>query len=152
MERDMATAMNRRAPMRVVVADSPSAVRIALRAALEAIEGVAVVGEASTSSELVRQTLRLAPDVVLINPRLPGDDAVDACRTLRAMDRPPTVVAFVTYFSGDEARRLRSAGAEHYVVKEVSGQSLAAVLRALAPREAATDAGQRLEEGGLVVP
>lgn len=148
----MVRAMDGRAPLRVLVADSPSAVRIALRSALEAIAGVAVVGEASTSSELVRQTRRLAPDVVLINPRLPGDDAVVACRTLRAMDRPPTVVAFVTYFSGAEARQLRSAGAEHYVVKEVSGQSLAAVLHALAPREAAAGAGQRLEEGGLVVP
>jgi DNA-binding NarL/FixJ family response regulator len=104
-------------------------VRIALRSALQEIGDVVVVGEASTNGELVQQARCLAPDVVLVNPRLPGGDAADACRALGTLDRPPIVVALASYFCSDEARRLRAAGAAHYVVKEVNVRTLATLLQ-----------------------
>jgi len=108
---------------------------LALRSQLEGIDGVAVVGEASTSSELVQQAGLLIPDVAVVNPRLPGG-VVDACRLLQAMACPPAVVTFATFFREDEAQRLRSVGVKHYLLKEVSGEGLAAVLSALRLRTA----------------
>jgi CheY-like chemotaxis protein len=70
-------------PVRVAVAAQP-VVRAGLRAVLEREERIAVIGEAATGDEALALALQLRSDVVLIDMALPGLDAAEASRRIRA--------------------------------------------------------------------
>ena len=64
--------------IRVALADDQALVRAGFRALLDAQDDIEVVGEAADGDEAVRVTRRLAPDVVLMDIRMPGTDGLAA--------------------------------------------------------------------------
>jgi two-component system, chemotaxis family, protein-glutamate methylesterase/glutaminase len=82
------------APVRVLVVDDSATQRAALIALLEADPGISVVGWAADGAEAVRATVRLKPDVVAMDLRMPVMDGVEATR--RIMEETPTPIVMVT--------------------------------------------------------
>ncbi|MBP0459624.1 response regulator transcription factor [Streptomyces bomunensis] len=108
------------------------------------LPGIEVVGAAKDGDEAVELVARLAPDVVLMDLRMPRCDGVEATRRIRA-DHPGTQVVVLTTFADDESlfAALR-AGARGYLTKDAQGDDIVkAVTDVLAGQAGLAPAVQR---------
>ena len=123
--------MNDAAPapdaLRVLIVDDEPPARERLARMLAEIPDVAVVGEAGNGADAVTACDRLAPDVVLLDIRMPGMDGLEAARHLGALEEPPAVV-FVTAHD-EHALEAFEAQALGYLLKPVRQEKLARALQ-----------------------
>jgi DNA-binding NarL/FixJ family response regulator len=120
----------------VVIADGHTLLRAAFRALLETEFGITIAGEATTGDEAVELARRTEPDVVLIDARLPGLDAVETTRQIA--DLPRTRAVILASSPGDESvfACLR-AGASGFLVKDSDPAELVEAVRVVARGDAA---------------
>ncbi|MCD9872835.1 response regulator transcription factor [Streptomyces guryensis] len=111
-------------PARVVVADDQTVVREGIVMLLGLLPGVEVVGAAGDGDEAVQLVAELAPDVVLMDLRMPRCDGVEATRRIRE-EYPGTQVVVLTTYADDESLfpALR-AGARGYLTKDAGGEEI----------------------------
>jgi DNA-binding NarL/FixJ family response regulator len=129
--------------IRVALADDQLLVRAGFRALLDAEDGVAVVGEASTGEELLALVRGAPVDVVLMDIRMPGGDGLWATEQIAADPALTGVrVVIVTTFELDEyvARAVR-AGASGFLVKDTEPVDLIRAVRAVADGDALLSPG-----------
>ena len=119
----------------VVIADDHDILRDGLRALLEMVDDIVVVGEARTGVEAVAVAERLLPQVMLMDISMPELDGMEACRRIRQR-APQTRVLFLTMHEADDYffRALR-AGASGYVIKRTAAVDVLAAVRAVARGE-----------------
>ncbi|MFS8572411.1 MAG: response regulator transcription factor, partial [Clostridia bacterium] len=109
-------------------------VRIGLKSLLARVEDLEVVAEAGSAEEAIRTIDQLAgegraPDVVVMDVRMPGGSGVDACRQIRAK-HPDVKVIMLTSYTDDEAIFASvMAGASGYVLKQVGSEDLIKAIR-----------------------
>jgi DNA-binding NarL/FixJ family response regulator len=118
--------------IRVLLADDHPVVRRGLAALLQTLDGVAVVAEAGTGEDAVREAGLTRPDVVVMDLRMPGVDGVEATRQI-VRNRPGTAVLVLTMFDEDAlvADALR-AGARGYLLKGAEQDEIERAIRAVA--------------------
>ena len=124
--------------IRVVLADDQALVRAGFRALLDAQDDIEVVGEASDGDEAVRLVRRLAPDVVLMDIRMPGTDGLAATRAIAGDERLSGArIIILTTFELDEYvfEAIRS-GASGFLVKDTEPVELLRAVRAVADGDA----------------
>ena len=125
--------------LRILLVDDHEVVRVGLRALIERQPGMEVVGEAGTAREAVSQTGRLAPDVAVLDVRLPGSSGLDACRQIKAR-WPQTRIIILTSFPDDEVLfDAIAAGADGYVLKQVGSDDLIRALERVGRGESLLD-------------
>ncbi|MFH0173945.1 response regulator [Streptomyces cacaoi] len=113
-----------RKPARVVVADDQTVVREGIVMLLGLLPGVEVVGAAGDGEEAVRLVAELAPDVVLMDLRMPRCDGVEATRRIRS-EHPGTQVVVLTTYADDESLfPALKAGARGYLTKDAGGDEI----------------------------
>ncbi|MFJ2604346.1 response regulator [Streptomyces sp. NPDC091279] len=118
-------------PARVVVADDQTVVREGIVMLLGLLPGIEVVGAASDGIEAVRLVAELAPDVVLMDLRMPRCDGVEATRRIRA-EYPGTQVVVLTTFGDDESLfPALHAGARGYLTKDAGGDEIVRAVRSV---------------------
>ncbi|MEU7876229.1 response regulator transcription factor [Dactylosporangium sp. NPDC049140] len=115
--------------VRVLVVDDQQLVRDGIASLLSIQPGIEVVGTAAGGEEALARAADLAPDVVLMDVRMPGLDGVEATRALRR-DHPACRVVMLTTFDDDQyvALALR-AGADGYLLKDLGAAELADAVR-----------------------
>ncbi|MEU0137484.1 response regulator transcription factor [Streptomyces sp. NPDC006296] len=120
---------------RVVVADDQSVVREGIVMLLGLLPGIDVVGAAKDGDEAVALVAEKAPDVVLMDLRMPRCDGVEATRRIRR-EHPGTQVVVLTTFDDDESlfSALR-AGARGYLTKDAGGEEIAQAIVAVVAGE-----------------
>jgi DNA-binding NarL/FixJ family response regulator len=116
--------------MRLLIADDHPLFRVGLRAALER-EGFAVVGEASDGLEAVRLGLRLLPDGVVLDVRMPRMDGISAARMLREQGFGGLITLLTTFSEPVLVQQAALAGVDAYWSKELPPEALAERLRRL---------------------
>ena len=118
--------------LRVVIADDQPMMRAGFKAVLEATGDIEVVAEASTGAEAVAAAKRHAPDVVLMDIRMPEMDGIEATRRL-----PRQRVLILTTFGLDEyiIAALR-AGASGFLLKDAPTAEVIDAVRAVAAGDA----------------
>lgn len=121
--------------IRVLVVDDHPVVRSGLVGMLSIEPDLEVVGEARDGAEAVVLARELAPDVVLMDLRMPELDGVGATTRIRAADDPPRVVVLTTYDTDADILRAVEAGATGYLLKDTPRADLAAGVRAAARGE-----------------
>ena len=114
---------------RVLIVDDHDAYRAVARRLLES-EGFDVVGESADGESAVADTVRLRPEVVLLDVQLPGIDGFEVARRLSALKDPPVVVLCSSREASDYGSKVQAAAASGFISKaELSGTRLAAVVR-----------------------
>jgi DNA-binding NarL/FixJ family response regulator len=112
----------------VLIVDDHAAFRAAARSLLEA-DGLRVVGEAGDGDEAVRETLRLRPQVVLLDVQLPGRDGFAVARELSSLTDPPAVVLVSSRAASDYGTQLAGANVCGFLTKrELSGAAVAGLI------------------------
>jgi DNA-binding NarL/FixJ family response regulator len=119
--------------IRVVVADDQHLVRMGLRMLCESAPDIEIVGEAENGHQAVRLAETAAPDVVLMDLRMPGLDGVAATERITAARPSARVVALTTFDDDDHLYPALAAGARGFLVKDTPpAELLDAVRRAAA--------------------
>src|ERR1700752_1858003 len=118
--------------VRIVLCDDHELVRRGLKSLLHAVPGYEVVGEAGDADEAVKVFEEPAPDVVVMDVRLPTRSGIEACRDIRSA-HPDTRVLMLTSYADDEALFSSiMAGASGFVLKQVRGADLVGAIREVA--------------------
>lgn len=118
--------------IQVFLVDDHEIVRRGLVQLLESTPGISVAGEAATAREALRRIAATAPDVAVLDVRLPDSSGIDLCRAVRSR-HPDVACLMLTAYDDDEALRTAAlAGASGYVLKEVRGASLVDAIRTVA--------------------
>jgi DNA-binding NarL/FixJ family response regulator len=123
--------------IRVLIADDQALVRGGFRLIVDSQPDMEVVGEAADGAEAVAQALELAPDVVLMDIRMPGVDGIEATRRLVRTAPSSLRVLILTTFDLDEyVYEAMRAGASGFLVKDVPPLELAHGVRTVAQGDA----------------
>jgi DNA-binding NarL/FixJ family response regulator len=117
--------------VRVLIADDQALVRRGFRMILEIEPDLEVVGEAGDGHEAVRLVAELAPDVVLMDVRMPGLDGIDATRQITAAGDGTRVVMLTTFDMDEYVYEALAAGASGFLLKDVQPELLVAGIRAV---------------------
>ena len=123
--------------IRVLVVDDQVLVRTGFRMILEAEPDLVVAGEAGDGDEAVRQVATCAPDVVLMDVRMPGTDGIEATRRiLAAPEHADLRVIMLTTFDMDQyVYDALRAGASGFLLKDVPPEQLVDGIRAVVSGE-----------------
>jgi DNA-binding NarL/FixJ family response regulator len=125
--------------MRLLVVDDQTIIRDGLVTICERLPDVEIAGTAGDGEEAVRLVGELAPDVVLMDLRMPRMDGIEATRRIRA-DHPRTHVVVLTTYSDDESvLGALSAGALGYLTKDAGRDDIARALDAASRGQALLD-------------
>jgi DNA-binding NarL/FixJ family response regulator len=118
--------------IKVVIADDHSLVRQGVASYLEATDGISVVGEAATGTEIVRLVEETRPQVALLDIRMPEMDGLEAAREIR--DRVPEtgIVILTAYDDRHFVVEAVRAGARGYVLKSRDVDTLVQTIRLVA--------------------
>ena len=126
--------------IRVVVADDQAIVRAGFTVIVEAAGDIEVVGEAKDGYEAVELALRLRPDVVCMDIRMPGRDGIEATRLITADPGGHIPVLVVTTFDIDDyVFGALEAGAAGFLLKGADEHTLVAAIRSVAAGEGTLD-------------
>ena len=123
--------------IRVAIVDDQTLVRQGVRGLLELLPDIEVAGEASDGAEAIELIPKLAPDVLLLDIRMPRLDGIGVLRALRKADALPPTLVLTTFDDGDAAIDAIKAGAKGLMLKDVSLEDLAQAIRALADNRTA---------------
>ena len=131
-------------PIRVLVVDDQELVRSGFCVILEAADGITVAGEAANGEAAVAAVAATAPDVVLMDIRMPGMDGLAATRLITAAGEAtadgsgnrPKVVMLTTFDLDDYVYQALRAGASGFLLKDSPRHDLIAAVRAAAAGDA----------------
>ena len=118
--------------IRVLLADDQALVRAGFRMILKAESGIEVVGEAADGAEAVGRARELAPDVVLMDVRMPAMDGIEATRRIAAGDDAPRVLVLTTFDLDEYVYEALRAGASGFLLKDAREDQLVSGIRIVA--------------------
>jgi len=123
----------------VFLLDDHEVVRRGVRELLEVEDDLTVVGEAATAEEALARIPAAAPDVAVIDMRLPDGNGVEVCREVRSRS-PEVQCVMLTSFADDEALfDSIMAGAAGYLLKQIKGTDLVDAIRRVASGQSLLD-------------
>jgi DNA-binding NarL/FixJ family response regulator len=124
--------------VRILIADDQALVRAGFKMILDAEDDLDVVGEASDGAQAVAMADDLAPDVVLMDIRMPELDGIEATRRIIAAagERPVRVLMLTTFDLNEYVYEALRAGASGFLLKDVPPEQLVAGIRVVAEGEA----------------
>jgi RNA polymerase sigma factor (sigma-70 family) len=110
--------------MRVVIADDHAVVRQGIRGVLEELDGLEVVGEAGSGPEALALTEAHEPDLVVLDVSMPGKTGIEVARALRDAGNGVRVLLLSMHDEPEYVLEAVRAGADGYVLKDVSPAEL----------------------------
>ncbi len=120
----------------VLLADDQALVRGGFRMILASEPDIEVVGEASDGAEAERLVRSLAPDVVLMDVRMPDVDGIEATRRIVASGSEARIVVLTTYDADEYVYSALRAGASGFLLKDVRPGELIDAVRIVARGDA----------------
>ncbi|GAA2396341.1 response regulator transcription factor [Nonomuraea africana] len=118
--------------IRILLVDDERMVCAHLRAILSRADDLEVVGEAHDGAEAVEAIVRLSPDVVLMDIRMPGVDGLAATEHACRLPDPPKIIVLTTFDLDEYAVRALRAGAVGFLLKDTDPEDLTGIVRVAA--------------------
>ena len=125
--------------IRVLLADDDALLRAGVAVVLGTAEGIVVVGEAADGLRAVELCRALAPDVVVMDVRMPGIDGIEATRRITAAGLPSRVLVLTTFQHDEYVWGALQAGASGFLLKRASAERLIDAVQTLAAGDALLD-------------
>lgn len=116
--------------IRVMIVDDHDMVRSSLEILLETCDDLQLVGEANSGENALQVARHLHPDVALIDLMMPGIDGIEVIKGMRVLSPETRMVVLTSFKDGNLVQEALEAGALSYVLKNVSIDELAEVIRA----------------------
>ncbi|MEU8044311.1 response regulator transcription factor [Micromonospora echinofusca] len=123
-------------PVRVLIVDDDALVRAGLSMILGGVPDLLVVGEAADGGEVPAAVAACAPDVVLMDIRMPRVDGLAATEALRASPHPPEVLVLTTFDADEQVLRALRAGAGGFLLKDTPPAEIVRAVHRVAAGEA----------------
>jgi NarL family two-component system response regulator LiaR len=121
--------------IRVLIVDDHPLVRQGIRAFLEALEDIEVIGEATSGKAAIQLAKEHVPDVVLMDLMMPEMDGVEATRRVKEISPRSHIVMLTSYHDDEHIFPALRAGALSYLLKDVGLEQLANAVRTAAKGE-----------------
>ncbi|MFD4240149.1 response regulator [Streptomyces sp. NPDC058525] len=121
--------------IRVLVVDDDPLVRMGLRMVLDGAGGIAVVAEGADGTEAVALAAEHAPDLILLDIRMPVMDGLAATVALHALPLPPKVVILTTFNPDEYVLAALRAGAAGFLLKDTPPADIITAVRRVAAGE-----------------
>lgn len=122
--------------IRIVIADDQAMVRAGFAALLSAHADIEVIGQAEDGAHCVDLVADLAPDIVLMDVRMPLMDGIEATRTIVAANAETRIIMLTTFDIDDYVFDAIRAGASGFLLKDAPPSELAEAVRVVAGGEA----------------
>ncbi|BCJ38342.1 DNA-binding response regulator [Actinocatenispora thailandica] len=122
--------------IRVLLADDQPLIRSGLRVLIADAPDLTVVAEAGTGVEAVRLAAETAPDVAVMDIRMPDLDGIEATRRITAAADPPRVLMLTTFDEDEYVYGALRAGASGFLVKDMALEQILSAIRVVAAGDA----------------
>lgn len=123
------------APIRVLLVDDHALVRSGVRAVLDGVPGIAVVGEAASGEDAILMVESCRPDVVVMDLDMPGGGGLAATAVLTTPDVHPAVLVLTMHAEDARLFEALHAGAAGYLTKDAAHEELVVAVRTAAAGE-----------------
>jgi|ERR1043165_4283796 RNA polymerase sigma factor (sigma-70 family) len=117
--------------IRTLIADDHALVRAGIRALVEKIKGISVVGEAGKGSEALKLVKELKPDLVLLDITMPDGTGFDVLHRLSAKHPGIRVIVLTVHEAGEYATRAMREGATGFLPKSAASTELETAIQAV---------------------
>jgi len=111
-------------PLSVMIVDDQAIVRLGFQALLESQPDLTVVGTAGDGRDAVRLATALAPDIVLMDVRMPVMGGIEATRALQRLSAPPKVLILTTFDLDEYVYDVLRAGASGFLLKDATPEQI----------------------------
>jgi len=128
--------MNPHPKIRVLLADDHAILRKGIGMVINAQPDMELAAEAASGEEVVRETLRVRPDIVILDVSMPGCNGIEAARRILAELPRVRILGLSMHKDSVYVRQLLRAGASGYLVKDCDDAELLLAIRAVARGEA----------------
>ena len=115
--------------IKLLVVDDQSIVRNGIRALLEVVPDIEVIGDAANGEEAVTQAKQLHPDVILMDLMMPEMDGITAIQEIEASHLPCRIIALTSFVTEDKVFPAIKAGAMGYLLKDSEPEELITAIR-----------------------
>lgn len=123
------------APITILIVDDHSVVRQGVRAFLDLQLDLRVVGLADSGEAALPLVQLLAPDIVILDVKLPGMSGIDATRQIKALHPQTQIIILTSFFEAEHIVAALRAGAITYTLKDILSQDLVDIVHAAARGE-----------------
>lgn len=118
--------------IKVIIADDVQILRTGLKAVLSQDDSISVVGEAVNGKEAYELSVRLKPDVVLMDMRMPDYDGGCGTRLIKEKLNSVKVLVLTTFDDKETVEKAMSSGADGYILKEMDNEQIINSIKAVA--------------------
>ena len=119
-------------PIKVLIVDDHAILRMGLASLLNTKKDIKVVGDASNGAMAISKTVKLNPDVVIVDLMMPGMDGVETTKGILAVAPETKVMILTTFGTSDGIIHALEAGAKGAIMKNVEFPELVAAIRSIA--------------------
>lgn len=127
--------------IRVVIVDDHAVFREGLRALLDRVAEIEIVGEAATTDEGIAAVTEHGPDVVLMDLHLPGEGGAHATAVVTALPQAPAVLVLTMNADDAHVRRALASGARGYLLKDAQPEAIIRAITSVHQGQLVFDAG-----------
>jgi DNA-binding NarL/FixJ family response regulator len=114
--------------MRVLIVDDSEAVRERIKMLISELTMVEMIGEAENARQAIEHIRQQAPDVVILDIRMPGGNGIDVLREIDKKDRLPVIIMLTNYPYPQYRRKCMDAGADFFFDKSREFEKVVEVL------------------------
>jgi len=122
--------------LQVLIVDDHPLFRKGMRALLDSMPDVEVIGEAQTAEEAIECAEQLQPDVILMDLQLPGSSGLDATREIVRLSPHIHILVITLFEDNDSIFAALQAGARGYILKDTDEEEMIRAIRAVGSGEA----------------
>ena len=117
--------------MKVFIVDDSALVRERIIAMISENPGIEITGQAKNAQEGINSILKLKPDVVILDIRMPGGNGIEVLKNIKKNSSGPTIIILTNYPYPQYRKKCMEAGADYFFDKSTEFNKIIEVIKKL---------------------